>query len=106
MNNTADINEINKLTFNTIDWINENTSWEGGAITDSEESLTTTTYSLSHEGSSNYLVDEINPSNTDFIIYVKEGDIIKKFTIKADSVITLKELLKKHKNKLQINHVN
>ena len=30
----------------------------------------------------------------------KEGDIIKKFTIKADSVITLKELLKKHKNKL------
>ena len=77
INNTADINEINKLTFNTIDWINENTSWEGGAITDSEESLTTTTYSLSHEGSSNYLVDEINPSNTDFIIYVKEGDIIK-----------------------------
>ena len=69
--------ELDKLTFNTIDWINENTSWEGGAITDSEESLTTTTYSLSHEGSSNYLVDEINPSNTDFIIYVKEGDIIK-----------------------------
>ena len=30
----------------------------------------------------------------------KEGDIIKKFTIKADSVITLKELLKKHKNNL------
>ena len=77
INNTADINEINKLTFNTIDWINENTSWEGGSITDSEESLTTTTYSLSHEGSSNYLVDEINPSNTDFIIYVKEGDVIK-----------------------------
>ena len=30
----------------------------------------------------------------------KEGDIIKKFTIKADNVTTLKELLKKHKNKL------
>lgn len=30
----------------------------------------------------------------------KEGDMIKKFTIKADSVITLKELLKKYKNKL------
>lgn len=30
----------------------------------------------------------------------KEGDLIKKFTIKADSVTTLKELLKKHKNKL------
>ena len=30
MNNTADINEIDKLTFNTINWINENTSWEGG----------------------------------------------------------------------------
>jgi hypothetical protein len=30
----------------------------------------------------------------------KEGDLIKKFTIKADNVTTLKELLKKHKNKL------
>ena len=30
----------------------------------------------------------------------KEGDLIKKFTIKAESVTTLKELLKKHKNKL------
>ena len=77
MNNTADINEIDKLTFNTIDWINENTSWEGGSITDNEQSVVTTTYSLSNEGSSNYLVDQVNTSNTDFIIYVKEGDIIK-----------------------------
>lgn len=69
--------EIDKLTFNTIDWINENTSWAGGAITDNELSLRTTTYSLSNEGSSNYLVDQVNTSNTDFIIYVKEGDIIK-----------------------------
>ncbi len=30
----------------------------------------------------------------------KEGDLIKKLTIKADNVTTLKELLKKHKNKL------
>ena len=77
INGNADINEINKLTFNTIGWINENTSWEGGSITDNEENLITTTYSLSNEGSSNYLVDEINPSDVDFIIYVKEGDIIK-----------------------------
>ena len=77
MNNTADINEIDKLTFNTIDWINENTSWEGGSITDNEQNIVTTTYSLSNEGSSNYLVDQVNTSNTDFIIYVKEGDIIK-----------------------------
>jgi hypothetical protein len=69
--------EIDKLTFNTIDWINENTSWAGGTITDNELSLRTTTYSLSNESSSNYLVDQINTSNTDFIIYVKEGDIIK-----------------------------
>jgi hypothetical protein len=69
--------EIDKLTFNTIDWINENTSWAGGAITDNELSLRTTTYSLSNESSSNYLVDQVNTSNTDFIIYVKEGDIIK-----------------------------
>ena len=74
---TADTNEIDKLTFNTISWINENTSWDGGTISDIEQDLITTTYSLSNEGSSNYLVDEVNPSNTDFIIYVKEGDIIK-----------------------------
>ena len=37
INGNADINEINKLTFNTIGWINENTSWEGGSITDNEE---------------------------------------------------------------------
>ena len=74
---TADINEIDKLTFNTINWINENTSWEGGVINDSEIDLITTTYSLSNEGSSNYLVDDINPSNTNFIIYVREGDVIK-----------------------------
>ena len=77
MNNTADINEIDKLTFNTIEWINENTSWEGGSITDNEQYIVTTTYSLSNESSSNYLVDEVNTSTTDFIIYVKEGDIIK-----------------------------
>jgi hypothetical protein len=69
--------ELDKLTFNTIDWINENTSWAGGVITDNELSLKTTTYSLSNEGSSNYLVDQVNTSNTDFIIYVKEGDIVK-----------------------------
>ena len=77
MNNTADTNEIDKLTFNTIDWINENTSWEGSSIINNEQNIVTTTYSLSNEGSSNYLVDQINTSNTDFIIYVKEGDIIK-----------------------------
>ncbi len=77
INNTADINEIDKLTFNTIEWINENTSWEGGSITDNEQNIVTTTYSLSNESSSNYLVDEVNTSTTDFIIYVKEGDIIK-----------------------------
>ena len=77
MNNTADINEIDKLTFNTIDWINENTSWEGGSIIDNEQNIVTTTYSLSNESSSNYLVDQVNTSTTEFIIYVKEGDIIK-----------------------------
>ena len=77
MNNTADSNEINKLIFNTIDWINENTSWEGAAINDNEQNLKTTTYSLSNDGSTNYIVDQIDPKNTDFIIYVKEGDIIK-----------------------------
>jgi len=74
---TSSSAELDKLTFNTIDWINENTSWAGGVITDNESSLRTTTYSLSNESSSNYLVDQVNTSSTDFIIYVKEGDIIK-----------------------------
>ena len=69
--------EIDKLTFNTIDWINENTSWAGGTITDNESSLKTTNYSLSNNGSSNYVVDNVNASTTEFIIYVKEGDVIQ-----------------------------
>lgn len=77
VNGTADATEIDKLIFNTNSWIAENTSWDGGLIVDNEEHLRTTTYSLSNEGSSNYLVDQINPKTTDFIIYVKEGDIIK-----------------------------
>ncbi len=69
--------EIDKLTFNTIDWINENTSWAGGTITDNESSLKTTNYSLSNNGNSNYVVDNVNASTTEFIIYVKEGDVIQ-----------------------------
>ena len=74
-NSTSD--EIDKLTFNTIDWINENTSWAGGTISDNESSLKTTSYALSNNGSSNYVVDNVNPSSTELIIYVKEGDVIK-----------------------------
>jgi hypothetical protein len=69
--------EIDKLTFNTIDWINENTSWAGSTITDNESTLRTTNYSLSNNGSSNYIVDNVNTSSTEFIIYVKEGDVIQ-----------------------------
>ena len=69
--------EIDKLTFNTIDWINENTSWAGGTITDNESDLKTTTYTLSNNGASNYIVDNINTSSTQFVIYVKEGDVIQ-----------------------------
>jgi len=74
---TSTSTEIDKLTFNTIDWINENTSWAGGTITDNESSLKTTNYSLSNNGSSNYIVDNVNASSTEFIIYVKEGDVIQ-----------------------------
>ena len=44
---TSTTGELDKLTFNTIDWINENTSWDGGTITDIESELNETTYSLS-----------------------------------------------------------
>ena len=77
MNDTANADEIDKLVFNTINWINENTSWDGGAITDNEEDMNTTTYSLSNNGSTNYIVDNVNAKDTEFIIYVREGDIIK-----------------------------
>ena len=77
MNDTANADEIDKLVFNTINWINENTSWDGGAITDNEEDMNTTTYTLSNNGSSNYIVDNVNVKDTEFIIYVREGDTIK-----------------------------
>ena len=77
MNDTASTDEIDKLVFNTINWINENTSWDGGAITDNEEDMNTTTYSLANNGSSNYIVDNVNTKDTEFIIYVREGDTIK-----------------------------
>ena len=74
---TSSSAEIDKLTFNTIDWINENTSWDGGTITDNESELVTTTYKLTHNGSANYNVDNINAADTELVIYVKEGDVIK-----------------------------
>ena len=66
-----------KLVFNTIDWINEETAWSGGTITDNESKLNEMFYTLSNNGSANYVVDNVNPSDTEFIIYVKEGDVIK-----------------------------
>ena len=77
MDGTSNSDEIDKLVFDTINWINENTSWDGGSITDNEASLSETTYALSNNGSSNYIVDNINTKDTEFIIYVKEGDVIK-----------------------------
>ena len=77
MNDTANADEIDKLVFNTINWINENTSWDGGAITDNEEDMNTTTYTLANNGSSNYIVDNVNAKDTEFILYVREGDTIK-----------------------------
>ena len=77
MDGTASSTELDKLVFNTIDWINDDTSWSGGTITDNESNLNSMNYTLTNNGSSNYIVDNINPSDTEFIIYVKEGDVIK-----------------------------
>ena len=77
MSGTATSTELDKLVFNTIDWINEDTAWSGGTITDNESNLNEMNFTLSNNGSSNYVVDNINPSDTEFIIYVKEGDVIK-----------------------------
>ena len=77
MSGTATSTELDKLVFNTIDWINEDTAWSGGTITDNESKLNEMFYTLSNNGSANYVVDNVNPSDTEFIIYVKEGDVIK-----------------------------
>ncbi len=77
MSGTASSTELDKLVFNTINWINEDTSWNGGSISDNESNLNSISYTLSNNGSANYIVDSINPSDTEFIIYVKEGDVIK-----------------------------
>ena len=73
----SDSSEIDKLVFNTIAWVNENTAWDGGVIDDNESALKTTTYQLTNNGSINYNVDDINAKETELIIYVKEGDVIK-----------------------------
>ena len=39
MNDTADSNELDKLIFNTNDWILQNTSWDGNSLDDIEEDL-------------------------------------------------------------------
>ena len=77
MMGSATSQDLDKLTFNTINWINENTAWDGGTITDIESDLNVTSYSLSNNGSNNYIVDNVNPSSTEFVIYVKEGDVIQ-----------------------------
>ncbi len=77
MDGTASSSALDKLVFNTIDWINQDTSWDGGTITDNEADMTTTTYTLSNNASTNYVVDNVNARSTEFIIYVKEGDVVK-----------------------------
>ena len=77
MDGTSTSDEIDKLTFNTINWINENTSWAGGTISDNESDLNITSYTLSNNGASNYIVDNVNTSSTEMVIYVREGDVIK-----------------------------
>ena len=62
LDGTSTTEEIDKLVFNTINWINENTSWAGGTISDNESDLNITSYTLSNNGSSNYLVDSVNTS--------------------------------------------
>ena len=46
MEGSSDNAEIDKLVFNTIAWINENTSWDGGVIEDNESEIKMTTYQL------------------------------------------------------------
>ena len=54
-------------------------------ISDNEKAYRTVEYAVSNNGSSNYVVDNINPSSEDFIVYARVGDTLN-FQAASNSV--------------------
>jgi len=81
MDGTASQGYLDALIFETDGWIQSDTDWgstaSSDAYVDNEAEMRTTTYSLSNSGSSYYSVDNVNAKDTDFIIYIRDGDVIK-----------------------------
>ena len=76
MDGTASQATLDTLIFETNTWIQSDTDWGSTAYVDNEAEMRTTTYSLSNSGSSYYSVDNVNAKDTDFIIYIMDGDVI------------------------------
>ena len=80
MDDTISQGSLDALIFETNSWIQSDTDWgstaSSDAYVDNEADIRTTTYNLSNSGSSYYSVDNINAKETDFIIYIRDGDVI------------------------------
>ena len=59
--------------------------YDGFELTDKESSYRTIEYAVSNNGSSNYVVDNINPSSEEFIVYARIGDTLN-FQAASNSV--------------------
>ena len=59
--------------------------YDGFELTDKESSYRTIEYAVSNNGSSNYIVDNINPSSEEFIVYARIGDTLN-FQAASNSV--------------------
>ena len=77
MDGTTTQTTLDTIIFDTNTWIQSDTDWGSTAYVDNESEMRTTTYSLSNSGSSYYSVDNVNAKDTDFIIYIRDGDVIK-----------------------------
>ena len=76
MDGTTTQTTLDTIIFDTNTWIQSDTDWGSTAYVDNESEMRTTTYSLSNSGSSYYSVDNVNAKDTDFIIYIIDGDVI------------------------------
>ena len=84
LDNSVDAAEIDKIIFNTLDWISEKSSRTN--LTDTED-FRTTTYTVGNSGSAYYTVDGIDADSTALIIYARVGDTIV-FEPTANSVFS------------------
>ena len=59
--------------------------YEGFELSDKESGYRTIEYAVSNNGSSNYIVDNVNPSSEEFVVYARIGDTLN-FQAASNSV--------------------